>query len=125
MAKKILIIDDEPDMRIYLETLFRTAGYETLDAANGIEGVELASTANPDLITLDIMMPKRSGVKAYSELRTGPQTRGIPVIVLTGLSRQDDFFGDDLGDLKRPEAIVEKPIDREAFLAKVEEILAR
>jgi CheY-like chemotaxis protein len=123
MAKKILIIDDEKDMLIYLGTLFRKAGYETESASNGEEGFKLAKSFEPDLITLDIMMPKKSGLKAYTELRTSPETKTIPIIVLTGLTKQEDFFGDNLGDLPRPEAIVEKPIDREGFLEKARHIM--
>ena len=122
MAKKILIIDDENDMRVYLGTLFRKAGYETETAANGEEGLELAETFQPDLITLDVLMPKGSGVRAYRGLRTSATTRSVPIVVLTGLTRLDDFFG-DLGDLPRPDAMVEKPIDRETFLHTVEELL--
>jgi CheY-like chemotaxis protein len=123
MAKKILIIDDEKDMRIYLDSLLSQAGYETSVAENGLLGFEQARTWRPDLITLDILMPKRSGVKTYSELRNSPDLKDIPVIVLTGLSRQDDFFGQELGQLPQPEAIVEKPIERDAFLKKVDEII--
>jgi CheY-like chemotaxis protein len=122
MPKKILIIDDEKDMRVYLEALFRKAGYETESAADGDQGVWLAEAHKPDLITLDVLMPKKSGVKAYRGLRTSDKTAGIPVIVLTGLTRSDDFFG-NLGELKQPDAVVEKPIDREAFLGMVEELI--
>jgi CheY-like chemotaxis protein len=122
MAKKILIIDDEKDMRVYLKTLFSKAGYEIETAANGDEGVVAAEQIKPDLITLDVLMPKKSGVKAYQSLRTSPGTRQIPVVILTGLTRREDFFG-DLGDLPKPDAVVEKPIDREAFLAQIAEIL--
>jgi CheY-like chemotaxis protein len=123
MAKKVLIIDDEKDMQTYLGTLFRKAGYETDTAPNGEEGLKLAKTFGPDLITLDIMMPKKSGLKAYHELRTAQETKGIPIIVLTGLTKQEDFFGDNLGELPRPEAIVEKPIDREKFLEQVRQLM--
>jgi two-component system alkaline phosphatase synthesis response regulator PhoP len=123
MAKKVLIIDDEKDMQIYLGTFFRKAGYETETAPNGEEGLKLAKTFEPNLITLDIMMPKKSGLRAYHELRTSPETQGIPIIVLTGLTKQEDFFGDNLGDLPRPEAIVEKPIDRDNFLAQVKRLM--
>ena len=68
-------------------------------------------------------MPKKSGIKAYRGLRTGDSTKEIPIIVLTGLTRLDDFFG-DLGDLPRPDALVEKPIDREAFVAEVQRLVA-
>jgi CheY-like chemotaxis protein len=122
MAKKILIIDDEKDMRVYLSTLFRKAGFDTETASNGEEGLMLAESYRPDLITLDVLMPKRSGIKAYRGLRSTPETRGIPIVVLTGLTRLDDFFG-DLGDLPRPDALMEKPIDRDVFLAKVEELV--
>jgi CheY-like chemotaxis protein len=122
MAKKILIIDDEKDMRTYLATLFRKAGYETDTAPNGEEGLKIAEASHPDLITLDILMPKGSGVRAYRGLRTSQETKEIPIVVLTGLTRLDDFFG-DLGDLPRPNAMVEKPIDREAFLGTVEALL--
>jgi CheY-like chemotaxis protein len=82
----------------------------------------MAEARQPDLITLDVLMPKKSGVKAYRGLRTSPKTRGIPIIVLTGLTRLDDFFG-DLGDLPRPDALVEKPIDRDTFIETVTAIL--
>ena len=125
MSKKILIIDDEKDMQVYLATLFRKAGYEAKTAENGEQGLSMAKSFQPDLITLDIMMPKKSGLKAYHELRTSSETKGTPIIVLTGLTQQEDFFGENLGDLPRPEAIVEKPIDRDDFLARAREIMDR
>jgi CheY-like chemotaxis protein len=122
MAKRILIIDDEKDMRTYLGTLFRKAGYETEMAADGDEGLALAKTCAPDLITLDVMMPKKSGLKAFRGLRSAPETQDTPIVVLTGLTRGEDLFG-DLGELPAPDALVEKPIDRDAFLATVERLL--
>jgi CheY-like chemotaxis protein len=122
MTKKILIIDDEKDMRVYLEALFRKAGYDTESATDGEEGVWLAEAQKPDLITLDILMPKKSGIKAYRSLRTSDKTRSIPIVVLTGLTRLDDFFG-DLGDLPQPDELVEKPIERDDFLAKVQNLI--
>lgn len=122
MAKKILIIDDEKDMRVYLEVLFRKAGYETLTAENGEDGLWLAEANIPDLITLDILMPKKSGVKTYRGLRTSEKTKAIPIVMLTGLTRLDDFFG-ELGDLPRPDGQFEKPINREKFLEDVKGIL--
>lgn len=122
MPQKVLIIDDEKDMRVYLEAVFRKAGYETESAADGDEGVWLAEARKPDLITLDVLMPKKSGIKAYRSLRTSDKTASIPIIVLTGLTRSDDFFG-DFGDLPTPEAVVEKPIDRDDFIEKVREMI--
>ena len=122
MTKKILIIDDEKDMRVYLEAVFRKAGYDTETAENGEEGQWLAEAQKPDLITLDILMPKKSGIKAYRALRTSDKTRSIPIVVLTGLTRLDDFFG-DLGDLPQPDELVEKPIERDDFLSKVQKLI--
>ena len=122
MAQRILIIDDEKDMRVYLEAFFRKAGYDTETAENGEEGLWLAEAHQPDLITLDILMPKKSGIKAYRGLRRSEKTGSIPIIVLTGLTRLDDFFG-DLGELPQPDALIEKPIDRDAFLDKVKSLL--
>jgi len=119
MAKKILVIDDEQDMRIYLSTLFKKAGYEVEAAVNGEEGVETAASFAPDLITLDVLMPKKSGVRAYRELRSSEQTETVPIIILTGLTQQEDFFGEELGGVKPPDAIFEKPIEREPFLEAV------
>jgi len=123
MAKKILVIDDEKDMRVYLSTLFQKAGYEVESAPNGDEGLSVAKKNKPDLITLDIMMPKKSGVKAYRELRTSPETGDVPIIILTGLTRQEDFFGDQLGEIPQPDAVVEKPIDRDSFLKQSKELM--
>ncbi len=123
MAAKILIIDDEKDMRTYLGTLFRKEGFEIESASNGEEGIALAKSFQPDLITLDVMMPKKSGLKAYTELRTSTETKDIPIIVLTGLTKQEDFFGENLGELPRPNALVEKPIDRDKFIEVAKQVM--
>jgi CheY-like chemotaxis protein len=123
MPKTILVIDDEKDMRVYLTTLFRQAGYEVRAAENGEEGLRLAREAPPDLITLDVLMPRKSGVRAYQELRRMPETRSVPIVILTGLAQQEDLFGQELGELPPPDAICDKPIDRESFLGRVQGLL--
>jgi len=123
MPKKILVIDDEKDMRVYLSTLLRKAGYEIESASNGDDGLEKAAIFLPDLITLDILMPKKSGVKAYTELRTSPSTKEIPIIILTGLAQQEDFFSAELGSIRKPEAIFDKPIERDSFVKRIKEVL--
>jgi twitching motility two-component system response regulator PilH len=122
MAKRILIIDDEKDMRTYLGTLFTQAGYQVETAENGEAGLKTAKASPPDLITLDILMPKQSGVRTYRELRSAVETKDVPIIILTGLTQQEDFFS-ELGSLPRPDAIVEKPIDRDDFLDKAKKVI--
>jgi CheY-like chemotaxis protein len=122
MSKRILIIDDERDMHIYLRTLLTRAGYEIKAATSGEEGLELMRSFKPDLITLDILMPRRSGIKAYQVMREAPAWQKIPVIFLTGLTNHEELLREIEG-LPPPELIVEKPIDREDFLRRVGEIL--
>jgi CheY-like chemotaxis protein len=122
MPRRILIIDDERDMQIYLGTLFKRAGYEVAVATSGEEGLRLARSFRPDLVTLDILMPRRSGITAYQGLRSAQGLPRTPIILLTGLSNLEEFLREIEG-LAPPEAIVEKPIDRDAFLRRVGEIL--
>jgi len=124
MADKILIIDDEKDMRVYLTTLFKKAGYIVETAENGHAGIEKARISPPDLITLDILMPKKSGLRTYRELRNAPETSKIPIVILTGLAQKTDFFPDELASLPAPNAVCEKPIDRKEFLECVSEVLS-
>jgi CheY-like chemotaxis protein len=122
MAKRILIVDDEKDMHVYLGTLFRRAGYQTEVAADAEEALSKALAWPPDLVTLDLLMPRGSGVKAYQQLRSRVETRAIPIVVLTGLARHEELFR-QIEALPPPQAIVEKPIDRESFLGLVGELL--
>ena len=123
MAKKIVIIDDEKDMRTYLRTLFRKAGYETEEAENGEEGFSKVKELKPDLVTLDLLMPKKTGVKCFHSLAREESTKDIPIIVLTGLPEHRELFKEDFGGTIKPAAIVEKPIDPDGFLKKVQEII--
>ncbi len=121
MAKRILVIDDEEDMQVYLHTLFRKAGYNIDVASNGDEALQCIREAHPDLITLDIMMPKRSGLSFYKALREELGDSSVPVIVLSGLPGHKDFFEGE--SLPGPTAFVEKPIVPESFLATAKKML--
>ncbi len=123
MAHKILIIDDELDMQIYLKTLFKKAGFEAYVAKDGEEGLRLARQLRPDLITLDILMPKRSGALTYEALRGSPETADIPVVILTGLPRHEQLFSSASAEVPPPNAVVEKPIDRDTFLDQITELI--
>ena len=121
MKKKILIIDDEEDMQIYLKTLFRKAGYDTEVAGNGEEALQSIKKAQPDLITLDIFMPKVSGLSFFKALHEKLGDREIPVIVLSGLAGHQEFFKGE--SFPGPTAFVDKPIVPDSFLAKAKEML--
>jgi CheY-like chemotaxis protein len=115
MPKKILIIDDDPEITSYLEQVFRDAGYITSTAANGAEALDQFDAFAPDLLTLDIEMPGLSGPK-FNRILSKRGRGGAPIVVITG------YLG-----LKYviPNAVAEfdKPIDRAALLAKVKDIL--
>ncbi len=128
--KKILIVDDEPDVLSYLEMLLQDCGYETLTARNGNEALEILREERPDLVTLDISMPEASGTRFYKEVKTDPELSSTPVFIVTAVT---GYGGDKYGYEKfishrrlvpPPEAFFPKPIDREEFIAAVNEQLA-
>jgi len=123
IPKKILIVDDEPDVAAYLETLFQDKGYDTAIAYDGVSGLEIAQSEKPDLITLDITMPIQSGVKTYERYKSDLDLLNIPVIIITAV-------GDSMGDLiekfkglPEPEGFMGKPIDPDKLLQMISEIL--
>jgi two-component system cell cycle response regulator DivK len=85
MPKKILIIDDDPDIRSYLKDMFEDAGYATDSARDGVEGLEKVQVSPPDLIALDMDMSRRGGTLFYAKLRKEPSLAEIPVIVISGV----------------------------------------
>lgn len=125
-AKKVLVVDDEPDVITYLNALFEDNGFDVISATNGKEAFDLAQKEKPDIISLDITMPEESGLRAYRDLQENPVTKGIPVIIVTGVSygyKSFEKFLQTRRQVKPPAAFFEKPIDREELLSKVKEIL--
>jgi len=81
--KLILVVDDEPDVITYLTTLLEDNGYATDSAVNGTEAMAKLRQLKPDLITLDISIPEKSGVRVYREMKEDPDLAHIPVLVIT------------------------------------------
>ena len=128
--KKVLILDDEPNVRTYLETLLADNGYETVCAENGVEGMEKVKAGKPDLICLDISMPEQSGIRFYRDLKEDADLASIPVVVVTAVT---GYAGDPYGYLKfmqkqanipEPDGFFPKPIDKDAFLETVEKLVS-
>ncbi len=115
MAKKILIIDDDPVIVKYLQAVFSDNGYATCSAANAREGLEMVRKEEPDLITLDIEMPGEWGPRFYRKLRQDKVYRGIPVVVFSGID------GDHA--IKDAVAFVSKPFDPEKIIGIVKNTL--
>jgi len=128
-GKKILIIDDEHSVLTYLETLLQDNGYETVCAENGQTGLEKAKRERPDLVCLDITMPKESGIRFYRNLKDDPELASTPVVIVTAVTGDggdpEPFkkFISTRKQVPAPEGFFSKPIDREEFLAAVAKIL--
>ncbi|MFC1679913.1 response regulator [Elusimicrobiota bacterium] len=127
--KKILIIDDEKDILTYLDTLFKDNGYETVLADNADEGLEKARSENPDLISLDINMPEKTGTRAYRTLKEDEKLKGIPVVVvtaITGAGGDPEGYKRFLSSRKAvpaPEGFVPKPIKKDELIKTVKDLI--
>jgi CheY-like chemotaxis protein len=114
--KKILIVDDEQDIRAYLSTLFGDEGYETEAAGDGEEARKQMEAGAPDLITLDISMPEKSGIRFYREIKADERWKTIPVIIVTGVSEDFRKFISSRHQIPPPEGYLSKPVDRDEIL---------
>jgi two-component system phosphate regulon response regulator PhoB len=127
--KKILIVDDELDMRIFLSTLLETNGYKPVVSTDGMDGIRKAREIKPDLIVLDVMMPKAGGVQMYRDLSVDGELKGIPVIMLSGIAKKTFFHSLNVLDshtgqsAREPDAYIEKPPEAEEFLLNVRGLL--
>jgi CheY-like chemotaxis protein len=114
----------------YLTTLLQDNGYATVTAEDGVAGMKQVMSCKPDLITLDISMPEKSGLAFYRELRSDDTLAGIPVVVVTGVTghggRSDDFkkFLASRKNIPAPNAFVAKPIDQEELLKVISDLLS-
>jgi DNA-binding response OmpR family regulator len=87
---KVLIIDDEPDVLLLCRVNFEFAGHEVLEANEGETGLRLARDEKPDLVVLDLMLPRKDGMTVLEELHKSEETSGIPVVLLTAKTQSED-----------------------------------
>jgi CheY-like chemotaxis protein len=123
MGKRILVIDDEPDVLTYLTTVLRDAGYETSEARDGEDALAQIQKSRPDLITLDITMPEMSGVKTYRKLKEDESLKGIPVVIVTGVTHDFKKFIQTRSQVPPPEGYLEKPVKPEDLLSEMKRLL--
>jgi CheY-like chemotaxis protein len=129
--KKILFVDDELDMRIFLSTVLKTKGYEAVAARNANEGIQKAREIGPDLVIMDVMMPQAGGVTLFQEIKKDERLKHIPVIMLTGVSAKAfshhlKMLNLRLNDsLPPPDAYMEKPLDPARLVETIERLLCR
>ncbi len=147
MAKQVLVVDDDQAVVKYLSVLLSDHGYDPISAYDGNEGLKKVKQAQPDLIVLDVMMPKRSGLVVFKELKRDEQCKDIPILMLTGVSglleeletHKEETSESPYEPLRetlkkkiqemrqdgqvRPEMFVDKPVDPDTFIAKVRQLI--
>lgn len=124
LNKTVLVVDDEEDVRSFLTTALTEAGFDVVVATDGFQALEAVKKSAPDLISLDLVMPKRSGVKFYRDLLKNKAWAAIPVIIVTGHAR-DDLGRADLKELTMsgPGIYLEKPIKPDNYIAAIKGLL--
>jgi DNA-binding response OmpR family regulator len=120
MAKKILIVDDEKDLVETLTFRLKSYGYEVISAHDGKDGLDMARSESPDLILLDLMLPKLDGYKVCRMLKFDEKFKKIPIIMLTARSQEDDK---KIGLETGANAYITKPFNPKSLLAKIEELI--
>ena len=122
MPKKILITDDSPTIVAMIKDLLESAGYSVVTASDGQEALEKAKIEKPDLIILDLMLPKIDGYKVCAMLKFDKNYSKIPIIILTARAGESDK---ELGAEVHADAYVKKPFDPDTFLVKVKELIKK
>jgi len=140
MPKKILIIDDDPDNISIISLIVEDNGYTSISAKDGKEGLQLAKKEKPDLITLDLIMPEKSGIMMFQELKKDPELCDIPVVIVSGASQitgvdlKNFIFKQAAGGEKvvetsgmskysSPNAFIEKPVNPDELVKTISDLL--
>lgn len=122
MAKKILIADDEPNIVISIEFLLKREGYEVIVAQNGAEALVKVREEKPDLVILDVMMPRRNGFEVCQDLRQDPEFADLRIMMLTAKGRDTEVSkGLALG----ADVYMTKPFSTRELVAKVKALMDR
>jgi len=129
MPKRVLVVDDDPDVRVFSVAVLEENGYIPLEASNGEEGMKLIKKEKPDLLILDVLMPRESGIRMYRELKADKSLKKIPVVVLSGIAEKSflrsqkaltEFGGEPVPE---PEAYLEKPVKAEELAETIKHVI--
>jgi len=121
----VLVIDDEPDVLIYLAAILELGGHRPLVAGNAGDGFALLKQERPDVACIDIVMPEETGIALFRRIRSDPEIADTPVIFITALRPELTAVAPAAGEeaMPEPDGFIEKPPDAEAFLATVVEVV--
>ncbi len=126
MAKRVLIVDDEPEAIDFATAVLEENGYLAISAEDGVEGMGKVKAEKPDLVLLDIMMPGKGGIAMYRDLRKDEETKDIPVIIITGVARGQRFEESMMRKdphIPLPDGYIEKPMKPEGLLELIGKLL--
>jgi len=129
MAKTVLSVDDEAEARDFVSAVLEETGYTAIFATDGEEAMEIVKQKRPDLVIMDILMPKQSGIKLYRELRLSEIYQNIPVIIYSGIPRrtllraQTALAETEGGSVPEPDAYLEKPVEPKRLAETVKKLL--
>ncbi len=122
MAKRVLLVDDEPHLLLLIEARLKANGYEVLTANNGQTALEMAKKQSPDLMILDLMLPKMDGYRVCGLLKKDVRYSKIPIILFSARAQQEDVkLGEEVG----ADAYITKPFEPQNLLAKIKELISR
>ena len=127
MAQKILIVDDDPDLVEAVSIILENKGYEVVAAYDGVEGLKMARTENPDLIVLDVMMPNKDGYEVCKELKADEKYRAIPILLLTAVVANipTSKYTQQMGMETEADDYVDKPVEPDELVRRVEALIAK
>jgi len=124
-AKYVLIVDDDPDLVETVSMILESKGYDVGKAYDGIEGEEAIKKRRPDVLVLDVMMPRKNGYQLCKELKANQATRGIPVVLLTAVGEAvpTTTYSHAEGMAVEAEDFIPKPVDAATLVEAVERLL--
>ena len=127
MAKKILVVDDDPDLVETTSMILKSKQYDVVVAYDGVEGLEKAKTEKPDLIVLDVMMPEKDGYTLCKELKADAALNAIPVLLLTAVVSHISTtrFSHQMGMETEADDYMDKPVDPNELARRIELLLSR
>jgi DNA-binding response OmpR family regulator len=122
LAKRILVVEDEPRVQAVIKKRLESAGYDVLTASDGLEGLETARAKKPDLIVLDLILPKLDGLVVCRDLRHDPSCQHIPILMLTARAQDSDV---QRGMMDGADIYMTKPFKYTRLLSNVSDLLLK
>ncbi|MBI2901324.1 MAG: response regulator [Planctomycetes bacterium] len=123
MAKRVLIVEDTKNIREIVAYMLRNRGYEVIEAADGKDGWQKATTMAPDLLVLDAMLPHKTGFEICSDMKASAKWRSIPIIMLTAITRDTGKSDEYWKEKSKADDFVSKPFKAAELVVRIEKLL--